>query len=265
MKPCTLIVQLWLASFLYACIGVPAIAVTLPFTDSFESGDFRAWNGGKINGFAVAPARARAGHYAARGTSTPGLPTDYYQDAYFGDHPRAKGAPVTSGLYVKLSHKFDNDFDFGTASRYHKVLLINFEDENDLRREQILLNVFGTSKSNANTGQYVIENIHWNTDRSFGNSRLFQQNRGAPVSYRLGRWDIIKIFILPNTVGQTDGIVRVWINGETKIEHTNISMRKTTYNPNLVIIGFYAPHSDIKGTRWWDDVTVSESDPDIKR
>jgi len=241
---------------------LPSLAVTLPFSDGFESGDFRAWNGGRVNGFSVSSASALSGQYAARGSSTLGTGTDYYQEAVFGDHPRARSTPVTNGLYVKFSHKFDSGMSLGTAADLHKVILINFEDGNDLRREQIILNVFGTTPIGTNRGQYVIENIHWNTDRTFGSSQFFRQNQGTAVAYRPGEWDTIKIYIRPNTVGQNDGTVRVWINNALKIEHTNISMRLTGYNPNLVIIGYYAPDTDIQGTRYWDNVSISETDPD---
>lgn len=262
LKRASVMRKLWRAIALFAIPCLPALAVTLPFTDGFEAGNFSAWNGGRTNGFSVSATSAHTGRYAAGGTSSLGIGTDYYQEAYFGDHPRASGAPVANGLYVKFSHKFDSDFNLGTAADSHKVLLINFEDSNDLRREQIILNVFGTTPIGTNRGHYMIENIHWNVDRSFGSGQLFRQNRGTAVAYRPGEWDTIKIYIRPNTVGQTDGTVRVWINGEIKIEHTNISMRQTAYNPNLVIIGYYAPDTDIQGTRRWDDITVSESDPD---
>lgn len=238
-------------------------ASRLPFTDGFESGDFSAWNGGLVNGFSVSPQDAPVGRYAAKGESVLGMPTDYYQDAYFGDHPRVGGAAASGGLYVKFSHKFDVGFQLGSTARYHKVLLINFEDGNDARREQIILNVGGVFDNGSRLGQYLIENIHWQPNGTFGSGQLFLQNQGTPVTYRAGQWDTIKIYIRPNAVGQFDGVVRVWINGVKKIEHENISMRQTPYNPNLVIIGSYAPETDRQGTRWWDDVTISETDPDV--
>lgn len=243
-------------------MSAPTRAVTLPFVDGFESGDFSAWNGGRTDGFSVSSGSAYYSNRAACGTSLPGKGTDYYLDANFGDHPRVRASPVRGGLYVRFAHKFGPDFEPGNTARYHKILLINFEDANDLRREQIILNVLGTAVSRASRGQYVVENIHWNADRSFNGSRLFVQNLGTPVSYQPGRWDIIKIYIRPNTVGQADGTVRVWINGNMIIEHTAIHLRNTAYNPNLVIIGYYAPDTDIRGSRCWDDITISESDPD---
>lgn len=252
-----------LAAFLGFLSPLAAMAVILPFSDGFETGDFRSWTGGRLIGFSVSSVSAHTGRFAARGNSALGAGTDYYEEAVFGDHPRARGAPIVNGLYVKFSHKFDNDFNPGTAADTHKVILINFEDSNDRRREQVILNVFGTTPLGTNRGQYYIENIHWNQNGSFGSGQLFRQNRGQAVAYRPGQWDTIKIYVRPNTVGQSDGNVRVWINGDLKVEHTNISLRQTAYNPNLVIIGYYAPDTDIQGTRWWDDITISETDPDM--
>jgi hypothetical protein len=255
----TVLTVLCLSSFCSSAFG----ASRLPFTDGFETGDFSAWDGGRVSGFSVLPQDASAGSFAARGQSVLGMPTDYYQDAYFGDHPRVSGTAATGGLYVKFSHKFDSGFQLGSTARYHKVLLINFEDSNDARREQIILNVAGVYDNGSRFGQYLIENIHWQSNGAFGSGQLFLQNQGAPVTYRPGQWDTIKIYIRPNTLNQSDGIVRVWINGVMKIEHQNISMRQTVYNPNLVIVGSYAPEADRQGTRWWDDVTISETDPDL--
>lgn len=240
--------------------SLAAMAVTLPFTDGFESGDFRAWTTGQTPGFIVT-SPGDSSQYAARGTNTLGAGISYYQEAVFGDHPRARGVAVTNGLWVKFAHKFDAGFTLGSTFAYHKTLLINFEDSSDRRREQIILNVFGISRYGS-LGEYLIENIHWNEDGSFGRGQLFTQNIGAPVAYRSNQWDTIKIFIRPNTVGLSDGVVRVWVNGTLKIEHVNVSIRLTGTNPNLVIVGYHAPATDIQGTRWWDNVTISETDPD---
>jgi len=246
--------------FLGGSFSVQA-ATGLPFTDGFESGNFSAWDGGRTNNFTVSSSDAHTGLYAARGISVLGSTTDYYQDAYFGDHPTVRGTPATGGLYVRFTHKFESGFDFGNSDRYNKILLINFEDENDRRREQVILYVGVTYSNGSRRGEYLIENIHWNADGSFGSGQVFLQNIGAPTAFRSSAWDMIKIHIVPNNVGQSDGRIRVWINGEMKLEHVDISIRQTQYNPNLVIIGSYTSDAGLQGTRWWDDVTISETDP----
>jgi hypothetical protein len=197
------------------------------------------------------------GTYSVRAEMTAGTTTDNYKDYYFGDHIAVNGTPPPAGIWLQLHSKFGANFDFG-SNRYHKIAIINFEDENGRRRYQIILTV------QSSTNQYFIENLKWNADRSFGGSVSGNsQNLGTPATVRFGQWDKLKLYIEPNTPGQSDGIIRLWVNDELKMEYTDRPIREdTNYNPNKLILSNYVGGTDTIGEQWWDEFYLGEEDPD---
>ncbi|HWS16245.1 MAG TPA: hypothetical protein VN450_08670 [Candidatus Methylomirabilis sp.] len=234
----------------------------LPFQDGFESGDFSAWLPGRTNGFSVSSSDHSTGSYAARGVSIMGQTTDYYMDRPFGDHPQAGGVPIADGVYFKFAHKYDTGFDLGRTQNYNKIFLMNFENPNNLRRDQVIFETAVNYDSGSRRGEYIFEPTHWNPDGSWLSGSLLFQNRGTPAKYREGQWDLIKIYIKPNTPNVANGVLKLWVNGVLKAEHTDVNMRLTSYNLNLAIVGSYVTVTDVAGIRWWDDILISETDPD---
>jgi hypothetical protein len=236
-------------------------ATGLPFSSSFETGDFSEWNGGLQASLSVTSADATDGRYAAQAVMAQGQPTDNYKDYIFGDHVRVGGDPVTpaQGLWLQFDSKFDAGFSFGSNSTFHKIAIVNFEDENSRRRFQVVLNV------RARSGDYYIERLRWNADRSFNKAvGGLSQNVGAPVLARLGQWDRLVLFIKPNTPGNLDGAIRFWVNGELKGEYLNITLREETqYNPNKLILSNYAPDTTTVGVQRWDNFYLGLTDPRI--
>lgn len=235
-------------------------ATGLPFRGDFEAGNFSEWNGGLDASMSVTTEKASTGRYSTKAVMTRGTATDNYKDFVFGDHTRVGGTAVaSSGLWVRFDTMFDSGFAFGTGQNLHKSVILNFEDENGRRRYQIILNVLNSNR------QYFVEHLKWNADRSFGGSitGLGSQTIGTPAAVRLGQWDRIKLFIKPNTPGQSNGIVRLWVNNELKMDKTAVAVRENTnYNPNKVIMSNYVMDTTTAGTQRWDNFYVGETDPD---
>jgi hypothetical protein len=241
---------------------VPAHAASrLPFTSSFETGNFSEWGGGLEASMTVTTQDATQGRYSTQAVMTRGQATDNYKEYLFGYHPRTNGGdPVTvqNGVWLRLDSKFDQGFQFGTSAPLHKVALINLEDENSRRRYQIIINVWTATR------EYGIEHLKWNADRTFNTAMAgVGQNIGTPVQARLGEWDRLKLFIKPNTRGAADGIVRLWVNGVLKAERTNVALREDTdYMPNKLLMVNYVTDTTTAGTQRWDNFYLGESDPD---
>ena len=69
------------------------------------------------------------------------------------------------------------------------------------------------------------------------------------------------MYIKPNRPGQANGIVRLWVNGVLKAEHTNVPVREdTSYLPNKLIMSNYVNQLATSGTQRWDDFYLGESD-----
>ena len=254
----TLKVSIVLAVYLFA---VPsAVAATgLPFTSSFEGGDYSEWDGGLDASMIVTSAEATDGTFSVRATKALGQTADNYKDYIFGDHVRVGGLPVTpqTGIWLRLDSKFDAGFVFGSAAIMHKIAIINFEDENGRRRYQVIINV------QSSTREYFVEHLKWNADRSF--NRAFpgiRQNVGTPVQPRLGQWDRLLLFVKPNTPGNLDGEVRFWVNGDLKAEYRNMTLREDTqYNPNKLIMSNHVSDTTTQDVQKWDYFYLGETAP----
>lgn len=235
-------------------------ATRLPFRSSFETGDFSEWNGGLDATMTVTSSQATVGARSAQSVMIAGQTTDNYKEYVFGDNPRVGGTPVTTsqGLWLSFDSKFDTGFRFASGANVHKIAIVNFEDGNGRRRYQLILNVY------VPTQQYFFEHLVWNADGSFNHAMpSVEQNVGTPVAVRFGQWEKFKIFIKPNTPGRADGVVRMWVNGVLKTEHTALAVREgTSYNPNKLIMSNYVNTSTAVGTQRWDNWYLGETDPE---
>jgi hypothetical protein len=231
----------------------------LPFRSSFESGTFSEWNGGLDSTMTVTSTQATDGTRSAQSVMIAGQATDNYKDFVFGDHPRVGGSPVTTaqGVWLSFDSKFDSGFQFASGANVHKIAIVNFEDQNGRRRYQLILNAYLPNQL------YFFEHLMWNADGSFSRSAPgISQNVGTPVSVRLGQWDKFKIFIKPNTPGRADGVVKMWINGELKLDHSTIAIREgTNYNPNKLIMSNYVTSPTAAGIQRWDNWYLGETEP----
>lgn len=235
-------------------------ATRLPFRSSFENGNFSEWGGGGDATMTVTSSEATDGRFSVQALMTQGQTTDNYKDFVFGDHVLVGGQAVStaSGVWLRYDSKFDVGFRFGSSANVHKSAIVNFEDENGRRRYQVIVNVWNSNR------EYFVEHLRWNADRSFGGAIPgLAQNQGARAQARLGEWDRVKLFIKPNTPGQSNGIVRLWINGELKMENTAVALREgTNYNPNKLIMSNYVNDTSTSGTQRWDNFYLGETDPD---
>jgi hypothetical protein len=240
--------------------GANAAPARLPFADSFETGSFGLWDGGPQTTMSIVTGDGTDGTRSVRGVITAGQGANNYKDFYFGNHPRIGGEAVSveRGLWVAVDAKFDSGFVFGTRTSVHKILLVNFDDANALRRYQITLNVY------APTGEYFLEHLVWNEDRSLQKVIPgIDQNISPNALVQRGQWARLKFFIKPNTPGQNNGIVRLWVNGVLKADHTDVPVRENTnFLPNKVILSQYVTDTGTSGTQRWDNVRISDTDPD---
>lgn len=255
--------HLWVAAVAIGAVAAtqPALsAARLPFASSFETGSFSEWNGGLDASMTVTAQVASEGRYSVQSVMTPGSITDNYKEYVFGDHPRVGGDPVTvaNGVWLTLDSRLDSGFHFADGATVHKIAIVNLEDSNSRRRYQIIINVLPQS------GDYMIDHLKWNEDRTFNRTMpSVTQNIGTPAKVRFGQWDKLKLFIKPNTLGQANGVIRFWVNGTLKAEHTNVALREdVAVNPNKLIMSNYVNTATASGTQRWDNWHLAETDPD---
>ena len=239
----------------------PALSAVarLPFSSSFEAGTFAEWNGGLDSSMTVTSSVATDGRYSTQSVMTQGRSTDNYKEYVFGDNRRVGGEAATNGVWVTFDSRFESGFHYADGAGVHKIAIVNLEDVNDGRRRyQIILNVIPRNH------EYFVDHLKWNADGSFNRTMpSVTQNIGTPATVRYGQWDKIKLYIKPNTLGQANGIVRFWVNGVLKGDHTNVQLRENqAVLPNKLIMSNYVTETTAYGTQRWDNWRLSETDPD---
>jgi hypothetical protein len=86
----------------------------------------------------------------------------------------------------------------------------------------------------------------------------FSQNIGAPVDIPENEWVEIEIGLLPNTPGEENGAVALWLNGKPVAFYEDISVRSVDVPPNAIMVNCWYPGgSDHVQRTWVDDFAVA--------
>jgi len=126
----------------------------------------------------------------------------------------------------------------------------------------------GCNGTQAAIGQYHVDcylsgTVHWNGVQWRGATPYFFDPN------QMTNWHFIEAYFQLNTissgVGQPDGIVRYWYDGQLVIDHSNVIVR-TGMNPTMQFNQFMlSPYigngSPVDQTLWFDSLTVATSRP----
>ncbi len=228
----------------------PPAAQTI-FVSDFEEGNFSEWQGGQTSGFSISNNDPHGGNYCVRADLVAGQHGDIgYADYYFGDHVASGGEKVEEA-YLTLWSKFSSGYVWPSIG--HKIGLFNITNASGARQYQVILFVNGN-------GQYAIEHSDIPDWRFY----YRPQNIGSPAPVAGNVWEKLKMYVRLNTPGSSDGIIRLWVNDTLKLEYTNLNIRENTdLGLNKLILSSYAnPSSGSNGTQYFDDWTLSTTDPD---
>jgi hypothetical protein len=89
-------------------------------------------------------------------------------------------------------------------------------------------------------------------------SSEFSQNVGAPVDIPENEWVEIEIGIRPNTPGEENGAVALWLNGKPAAFYEDISVRSVDAPPNAIMVNCWYPGGPDHVQRTWvDDFAVA--------
>jgi hypothetical protein len=238
---------------MFSVCGVAHAVTGLPWSSGFETGDFSEWNGYKRGPtLTTSTANPAEGSYCATVQLSAGTLNNNYLEHYFGDHQRVSLDKVEE-LYLEFKSKFSSGYSW-PERQSHKVALLNLTDGiTSDRRYQVYVYV-------NNSGRYVVDHSYIDSWRFFGLS----QNVGDPAYVRFDQWDKIKLYVRLNTPGASDGIVKMWINDELKLDYTDVNIREdSSFGVNKLILSSYTSHqSGSNGTQWYDDWRLSETDID---
>ena len=106
----------------------------------------------------------------------------------------------------------------------------------------------------------MVDHSYIDSWRFFGLS----QNIGQPASVELDRWDELKLHVRLNDPGFANGIVRLWINGNLKLEYTDVNIREnTSYGMGRLILSSHnGGRTGGNGYIYHDSWSLTDTDPD---
>lgn len=123
----------------------------------------------------------------------------------------------------------------------------------------------GNADASSATQCYQATPAEWYNIREFnGTGVAFRPTTGTDYK---GNWNHVEVELQLNTVaggiGQANGVMRYWLNGNLKMERTNVLFR-TGANPNLKFRQFlFSPYigdgSPVAQTMWVDDLVLATS------
>ena len=240
---------------LIALVGRPLqgqAGTGLPWTSNFETGNFSEWNGGyrSTDNLHVTESGCLSGR-CARTDIVPGTVGTNYADKNFGDWFNIGGTKVEE-VWLRFYSKFSAGLTW--PNRSQKMAIINLTNGVDNeRRYQVYVYV-------TPNGRYAVDHSDIGNWQFYGLS----QNVGTAVGPRGDQWDKIKMYVRLNTPGQSNGIVRLWVNDELKLQHTNVPMRAgSPYGMNKLILSASATQQTVSnGYQWWDSWSLTMTDPD---
>ncbi|VAW73261.1 hypothetical protein MNBD_GAMMA15-649 [hydrothermal vent metagenome] len=225
----------------------------LPWSSSFETGNISEWNGFNSGVVQISTNSPADGSYAASVDLVANtLNGENYLEHYFGDHIRT-GLEKVEEVWLKFSSKFESGYQWPDRQS-HKIALINLTNGSSSQRTYQVY-IYATP-----SGEYAIDHTDIADWRFYGLS----QNVGAPAAVRFDQWDELKLYTRLNTPGQSDGIIRLWINGELKLDYTGLDIREnTTDGMNKLIQSSYtSAQSGGNGRQWYDNWSLTLTDPD---
>lgn len=253
--------------FIFGLLGAnPCLSFAqtgLPATFDFEEGNSSEWNRACATpSLTWSTSGQHSGSRAARSVLTSGTANDNYCEHVIGSY-YSLPAPKEdiNEIWAVTWSKFDPGYTWPNNTQ--KILILNLMDgASSPRCEQIYVFV-------ANNGEYRTDRSNFSDSQgrcvsgASGQFFALSQNRGTPVSVTFGQWDKIKLYVRLNTPGQSDGIVRMWINNVLKTEYTNVPIRQlASHTIQKFLLSTYTTNTGGNGAQWHDDMLISATDPD---
>jgi hypothetical protein len=237
-------------SYTISQAGAAASNTRLPFTSTFDAGNFDEWDGFRNTTGVTLPTTGCQSGRCTRSPLVAGTLSDNYGDFYFADFTTIGGSKVEE-IWLQVWSKFDSGLTW--PNRGQKIAILNLTDgQSTERRYQVTLYV-------NPSGQYAVERSDIGAWQFTG----LAQNIGSAAPVRLGQWDKLKVYARLNTPGSSNGIVRMWVNDQLKLEYTSVNIRSnTSYGFNKLNLSTYATQeSPSNGVQWHDSLVLSTTDP----
>jgi hypothetical protein len=175
------------------------------------------------------------------------------------------GFPGVNEIYMRWYRKYQSGYRWGCQSaKNNGVYAVSSSDPapeacvQPNGRDKFSFRVQDERRS-SNNGEFygALYSYHPDADNG-GCGEWYAPNVGSIKYQQSGVWDAYEIYIKANTVGQRNGIIRMWVNGELRGEQTGLEFRLTdTLKLNQVYLYGSTGGCDTPYTQnVWDDNLV---------
>lgn len=224
----------------------------------FESGSLEEWVGpygevGSSNseyGF-ITSSEKYSGGYSFQETIPPSAHEGGKLRFSFADNPQRV-------VYSRFYYKCAAPWDPLTANKFIILNAGNVPGGPTTADLQIILDIVHAAGSHL--GEFQVEQSNYlNGQTVYVN---YRQNVGTPVVRETDRWYLLETLVDAGTPGQSDGRIKLWIDGQLKCDYENVNLLpRTDYSqPPLfhwLIVTNYADPAATTRTSWYDDFVLA--------
>jgi hypothetical protein len=161
-------------------------------------------------------------------------------------------------VYVSFNARIERS-DFENQAVGTKLFYFSYGNTNQVNDAFLMLR-------NGTGGQAIQQEMELTmyvspTDDREGGSYPYRQNVNSTLKFRAGDWQFVEVQVKLGTPNQSDGQVRVWINGTLITDHRGVKFLDTDYDFTQGVFGLqWSPvWGGVGGTRTRDDSMVVDN------
>ncbi len=154
-------------------------------------------------------------------------------------------------IFMRWYHKFEDGFEGFPP----KMARIRHRDR------QIWKTSYAVHCWITNEGEVVLDVRANNSSQANSSGYLPIARSGFNFKENIGKWVCFEMEVKLNSPGKKDGLYRLWINDELKIERLNVDLRGNTSEKinELMLDCYWNNGSPKQQSRFYDDFVVSEN------
>jgi len=232
---------------------------TILFED-WEDGNFNNFNDDATLGtFEIQSDVVHSGTKALRNDLQYNVHDTGWMTGYFGDNPYV-GSTAYDDLTAEWYIFWSPGFSFPNGQKM--AVFSCFTSWSDNWDGYLSYNAYYITVGLEN-GKYALQLVKkTDTGSPPGNAvtKEYYQNQGSAIPASTGVWQKIKVRFKLNTLGQSNGIIQMWINDNLKADYKNVNFRDSynKYHWNAMMLTASAsPTAPKNESMYWDDIKVS--------
>ena len=164
--------------------------------------------------------------------------------------------PESDTIYLSYNRMFQDGWVWGPRHDLHDFYVFADADRFQTPTDTKLTAYFESSQGMANT----IIRAAQQTNSPFNDN--WYHETGTEVVFNAGQWHNVEAMVKMNDPGQSNGEMRMWVDGELQVERVGLLLRAAGDEDIMFNQLFFGPWmisgSAITQTFWTDDIMISD-------